>query len=370
MTGEPHGASLSALAGALRGLHPRRIEFQQRIQGDGKAQPFAEAFVVRPGVDADQRARLVVQAAAAIARVQRGVGLDHVDLPLAQLLQPKLRNAAAGVRPIEVLGIADGKDLAADHQFGLGLPGSGPAPVPSTSTRIRARSMPSGAIHTTRPGWAGWPMSLTCRRPSGRPPLALVDSWASKFRIDDVPVGDDQGRAVLDLQDHARADARAAQQTAADFRFHQGIGADAAGDGGGHVVQGVGIGLELVEADGEMTAGAIVDGEKNDPAHGVGQTEQDAGHGQPRAALAGMMDSAQRQAAQEDGNQPRHDAKQRNAGHSRRSARRWPGETSGGVRRRSREPAELPGKYEAGTTTGRGGGWTRATSSTVIRNSG
>ena len=65
-----------------------------------------------------------------------------------------------------------------------------------------------------------------------------------------MPVGDDQGRAVLDLQDHAGADAHAAQQAAADLRFHQGVGADAAGDGGRHVVQGVGIRLELVQADG------------------------------------------------------------------------------------------------------------------------
>jgi hypothetical protein len=34
------------------------------------------------------------------------------------------------------------------------------------------------------------------------------------------------------------------------------------------------------------------------------------------------------------------------------------------------EKGLLPGKYEAGITIGRGGGWTRATSSTLIRSSG
>ena len=44
------------------------------------------------------------------------------------------------------------------------------------------------------------------------------------------------------------------KQAGAEFRFHQGVGADAAGDGGRHVVQGVGIRLELVQADGQMAA--------------------------------------------------------------------------------------------------------------------
>ena len=173
----------------------------------------------------------------------------------------------------------------------------------------------------------------------GQTALGVARFLGLKFRIDDVPVGDDQGRAVLDLQDHSRADAHAAQQTGADRGFHQGVGADAAGDGGRHVVQGVGIGLELIQAEGEMTAAAIVDGEKNNPGHGIGQTEQNAGYGEPRAALAGMMNSAQGQAAQKDGNQPRHHTKQRDPGQSdnhrgdrqARPAARFQGDLSGGI---------------------------------------
>ena len=159
-------------------------------------------------------------------------------------------------------------------------------------------------------------MSLTSRRPSGRSALDVARFLAFEFRIDNVPVGDDQGRAVLDLQDHPGADGGAAEQTGAGPHFHQGIGAGAAGDGGGHVVQGVGIRFEIVQADGQVTSRTEVPTQKNDPAQHGCQTEEDAGYGESRAALARMVNSAQRQAAQEDGDEPRHEAKQRNGGHA------------------------------------------------------
>ncbi len=131
--------------------------------------------------------------------------------------------------------------------------------------------------------------------------------------------------------------------------LHQDIGADTAGDGGGHVIQGVGVRLELIQADGQMTASAVKIIDDNDPAHGVGQTEQNPGYRQPYTALPRMVDSAQGQAAQQDGDKTWH-AEEGNARHARNyGGDRQPGPAAGSVQYRgpprcpeNRKPAQPP----------------------------
>ena len=81
-----------------------------------------------------------------------------------------------------------------------------------------------------------------------------------------------------------------------------------------------------------------------------------------------MMNAAQGQAAQQDRDQARHRAEERNAGQGDdQGGDRQPGAAA---RFQGMEAGRVAGKYDAGTITGRGGGFTWATSSTVIRSSG
>ena len=115
---------------------------------------------------------------------------------------------AAGVRPIEVLRIADREDLVAHGQPRLFRHGADQGVRGVHGTLTSARSMPSGAIHRTSPGWGGWPSSLTRNCP------ALVrgglgGGGGREIGIDDVTVGDDHRLSVADAENDARADAGA-----------------------------------------------------------------------------------------------------------------------------------------------------------------
>src|SRR5262245_26064103 len=80
----------------------------QRVDAEGEVQPLGDAAVLRPGVDADQVALLVVQAAAAVAGVEGRLRLDDAQAAAAGLLDAELRDRALRVRPAQALRVADG----------------------------------------------------------------------------------------------------------------------------------------------------------------------------------------------------------------------------------------------------------------------
>src|SRR6202042_1022860 len=94
---EPCSWSLGSLGGPGVFVLPhelRRGQLEERLQGDGKAEPLADAFIGSPGIDAQQVAFLVIKAATAIPGVDRSLGLDDTYLSRSYILGPQLRDDA------------------------------------------------------------------------------------------------------------------------------------------------------------------------------------------------------------------------------------------------------------------------------------
>jgi hypothetical protein len=126
-----------------------------------------------------------------------------------------------------------------------------------------------------------------------------------------VAVGDDQGIASLDPEDHPRADRRAPEQRHPVLPADQDVGAHGALErrvqllDGGRVGRGIGehrVGRDGVPGD---------DREEVGPAGDVHDAEQQAGNGQPDPAPGSAMNRPQRQDAQQHGDEPRHDPEER-----------------------------------------------------------
>src|ERR1035438_8753274 len=86
--------------------------------GRGEADSDAALRPVNRRVDADDGAVRIEQWPATIARVDGGVGLDHVLQLLALPLNATVERAdySRGQRAFEAEGIADGQDLLSHHQ--------------------------------------------------------------------------------------------------------------------------------------------------------------------------------------------------------------------------------------------------------------
>src|SRR5262249_37174260 len=88
----------------------------------------------------------------------------------------------------------------------------------------------------------------------GQARLIRLRFLRAEMGIDDVAIRENQRRIVFDLHDDARADALSAEH-AADFRLDQGVRADRTGYRRNHVIERVGAGRDLAEADGETAWG-------------------------------------------------------------------------------------------------------------------
>ena len=75
------------------------MQFQQGVQGDSETEPLADSSVVGPGVDADQEAVAVEQAATAVAGIEGSLRLNDADHLLVGVLPPQLGHDSLGHRP-------------------------------------------------------------------------------------------------------------------------------------------------------------------------------------------------------------------------------------------------------------------------------
>ena len=126
-------------------------EAEDRLESDGKADALAETLVVRPGVDADQRAMAIVQSATAVAGIDGRLRLDHANIGVAFALLAELRNRALRVGPTQVVRLQSrtpDRPRASVFRLTKGRPG----PRPSHTARGRATSTPLGATQTIRAG--------------------------------------------------------------------------------------------------------------------------------------------------------------------------------------------------------------------------
>src|SRR5262249_19789228 len=98
------------------------IELEQRLERDGKAQALGHALVLGPGGNSHEPSLSVIEAPAAVAGVDRRIGLDDADRSAARILLAKLRNGPRGLRPAEPVWIADCENFVADFRFGVADP--------------------------------------------------------------------------------------------------------------------------------------------------------------------------------------------------------------------------------------------------------
>src|SRR5579884_964126 len=117
-----HG--LWALLRTAMQVKASRGQIPQGVERDGEVNPLTGAWVLGEGVDPDEIALVVIEAAAAVARIQRGLRLDQPNRVGANLMKAELRHAALRVCPAEPKGIANGHDRIANAQWPTQLPAS------------------------------------------------------------------------------------------------------------------------------------------------------------------------------------------------------------------------------------------------------